>query len=432
MSNVIVKREGDGNLRAPEQFVKDYKALDAKDMGSLEREEYADFVKRLRDDSIRVMLEASDLGMSLEQYANFRAPKTFIEQKRSIISRVMEEDGLFTQDSAISASAEVHQFMDGGYRQAVLYSIVNKAWESGALNQRSIILPTSQPAGTPPNTETFQTPAPVVAGIGINPGELVATTHSINTNNYNPYKWNYDSDDMKRTAVAPGETIPPSVLGEEAGSITMQKWGNRFVLPYEMLVGGQGMRVNKLAAMVRLDALAESTRQFDELVTALEKGDGVTNAADVEGISGYNGTAKTFGFVPFLNWLDEAMDTPFQISHVVMRKAQQRQLRAALAALEGNLAYEQLSRVGLAPNRMTNMEPTGNIRYGRASDKALTEDRVLGIDSRFAIEKVNRAGMAIREQARQIANQTQDIVISDTYLLARIAHGAVKVLDIAT
>ena len=75
----------------------------------------------------------------------------------------------------------------------------------------------------------------------MNPGELVGATHSINTNNYNPYIWDYDKDDMQRTAVAPGETIPPSTLGEESGAIPMQKWGNRFILPYEMLVGGQGL-----------------------------------------------------------------------------------------------------------------------------------------------------------------------------------------------
>ena len=114
-----------------------------------------------------------------------------------------------------------------------------------------------------------------------------------------------------------------------------------------------------------------------------------------------------------------------------MLSATQRQLRTSLASLEGNLAFEQLSRVGLAPNRMDNMEPIGNVRYGRANAGALTADYVVGCDRRFAVEKVNRAGMAVREQARQIANQTQEVVISDTYLLSRLAEDAVKVLNVA-
>ena len=386
----VVKRIAEPiNLRAPESTLKDYNKLDPKDVKDLERQEYAVFAKRLRDDPVRVMLEASDLGMSLEQYANLRAPDTLMTQNRSVISRVMEEDGLFAQDSALSASAPVDQFMDNGYRQAILYSILNKAWDGSALAQRapSIQLPTSQGQGTPPNTETFGTPPPLAVGVGLNPGELIGATHSINTNNYNPYKWDYDKEDMERTAVAPGETIPPSTLGEETGAIPMQKWGNRFILPYEMLVGGQGLRINKLAAMIQLDAATEQTRQFDELIETVEDGDGVTAAATVEGITTYDGAANSFGFVAYLNWLDEAMDTPFQISHVIMLKAQQRQLRTTLSALDGNLAFEQLSNVGLAPNRMANMEGQMNIRYGKANDGALTAGYVVGIDRRYAIEK---------------------------------------------
>ena len=422
------------NLRAPESVIHEYKKIGTENIKDLERQEYDVFAKRLRSDPVRVMLEASDLGMSLEQYANFRAPDTMMTQGRSVISRVMEDDGLYAQDSALSASAPVDQFMDNGYRQAILYAIVNKAWDGSALSQRapSVQLPSSQAQGTPPNTETIGTPPPIAAGVALNPGELIGTTHSISTNNYNPYKWDYDKEALKRTAVAPGDTIPPSTLGEESGAIPMQKWGNRFILPYEMLVGGQGLRINKLAAMIQLDAATEQTRQFDELIETLEDGDGVTGAATVEGISTYGGTANSFGFVPYLNWLDEAMDTPFQISHVVMLKAQQRQLRTTLAALDGNLAFEQLSSVGLAPNRMSNMEGQMSVRYGKANDGALTAGYVVGCDYRYAIEKVNRAGMAVREQARQIANQTQEVVISDTYLLARLADEAVKILDIGS
>ena len=46
------------------------------------------------------------------------------------------------------------------------------------------------------------------------------------------------------------------------------------------------MRINKLAAMIQLDAATEQTRQFDELIETVEDGDGVTGAAaTVEGIT---------------------------------------------------------------------------------------------------------------------------------------------------
>ena len=209
----------------------------------------------------------------------------------------------------------------------------------------------------------------------------------------------------------------------------MAKWGNRFVLPYEMLTGGQGMRINKLAQMVALDASTESSRQFEELLKILEKGDKVKPAAVSEGITTYDGTANDLGFIAFINWLDEALAEPFQISHVILLKAQQRQLRAALGTLEGRQAFQQLSSVGLAPNAIANMEGQGSIRYGRAPEGSITAGRVIGVDARYALEKVNRAGMTIRQQAEQIANQVREVVISDTYLWARLSPDAVKVLD---
>ena len=80
---------------------------------------------------------------------------------------------------------------------------------------------------------------------------------------------------------------------------------------------------------------------------------------------------------------------------------------------------------------MSNMESQGSVRYGRAPEGGLTASAVLGVDARFAVEKVNRAGMLVREQANNIAAQTRDVVISDTYLFARLAQDAVKVLNVA-
>lgn len=419
-------------LRAVETFIKDYKALSSEDFRNLDRMSYADFQKRFRENPVAVMVEAADLGMDLSQYGNAISPETRLEQNRSILHRLMEDECIYVNETDMSAPSTVGECLDGGYRQALLFHVLTKAWDKNGIQDRNTItLPTSAPLHTPPNLATQGQPPPVAVGLRLNPGELVSTSHSIDTNTYSPFKWVYEKGDMQRTKVAPAETIPASTLGEEDGNIPMAKWGNRFVLPYEMLTGGQGMRINKLAQMVSLDASTESSRQFIELLAVIEKGDGVTPAATIEGISTYDGTANEFGFIAFLNWLDEALEAPFQISHVIMLKAQQRQLRAALGALQGNLAMAQLSSVGLAPNRIANMEDVGNIRYGRAPEGAIGASKVLGIDSRFNVEKVNRAGMTIRQQAENIANQTRDVVISDTYLWARLANEAVKVLDVA-
>ena len=435
MSNMNVVVPQPVQLRAVETFIKDYKQLTPADVRNIKRMTYEELQTAFRKDPVKFMVEAADLGMDLSQYGNLISPFTRIEQGRSIITRLMEDESIYIRETDMSAPSTVADCLDGAHRQSLLFHALTKAWEKNSIQDRernSITLPSSSPLHTPPNVTTQGQPAPVAVGLRLNPGELVATSHSIDTNTYSPFRWVYDKGDMQRTKVAPAEPIPASVLGESSGNIPMSKWGNRFVLPYEMLTGGQGMRINKLAQMVALDASTESNRQFVELLETLEDGDGVITAATSEGISTYDGTAGTFGFTAFLNWLDEALTEPFQISHVIMLKAQQRELRTSLSALTGNQAFQQLSSVGLAPNSMANMEGQGSVRYGRAPEGSLTASKVIGVDARFAVEKVNRAGMTIRNQAENIANQTRDVVISDTYLWARLAKEAVKVLDVAS
>ena len=420
-------------LRAVETFIEGYKPLTPADIKNLKRMSYADFQTDFRKDVVKLMVEASDLGMNLFQYGNMIAPDTIVDQKRSIGARLSQDEGLYSQDSELSAASTVSEYLESPERTAILFHILTGKWERNSIGDRNTIqLPTSSPLHEPPNVTTGGAPPPVQIGTNLNPGELISNTHSVNTNTYSPFQWVYDEDDMKRTKVKPGETIPASTLGESSGNVPMAKWGNRFVLPYEMLTGGQGLRVNKLSAMVGLDAAAESSRQYEELVQTLIDGDGVTAATTVESHTDYGGSGTDFAFVAFLNWLDEAMNTPFQISHVLMPKEGMRSLRTAISTLTGNLAFDQLNEVGLAPNRITNMDQIGNVRYGRVPDNVLAATtHMVGVDARYALEKVNRAGMTIRQQAEQIANQTREVVVSDTYLLARLAAEAVKIINFA-
>lgn len=442
MANQIVEpRKVQGpSLRAVETFIKDYKKLTPEDIRNLDTIPYDEFRKQAESDIVKVMVQASDLGMNLEQYANLVSPETKVQQKRSTIVRLMDDYRVYPNQTDMTMPSTVEECMDGEVRQALLFHIITKSWDKRSIQDRNTIqLQTSSPLYQYPNTVVTSPPPPVPVGLRLNPGELVSTMHSVQTNSYAPFKWDYDREDMERTAVKPAQTIPASTLAEGEGNIPMQKWGNRFVLPYEMLTGGQGMRVNKLSQMVMLDSAAESVRQFKELIEILEKGDGANeeggvdpSAAKVEKISEYGGTVGTFGFVPYLNWLDEALDEPFQITHVIMSKKTQRALRTAVAALEGDMTFQHLSSIGLAPSGMANMETQDSIRYGRAPDGALSSDDItLGIDARVAIEKVMRAGMTIRQQAEQIANQTREVVVSDTYLWARLANEAVKALNTA-
>ena len=407
-------------------------SVTAQDLKNVDRNKpYADFRKDAMADPVKVMNEAAALEMSLGQYGNFVSPETLLEQKRTITARLGQDEGLFTRNSEISKASLVEEYLESPFRVALLQDILYRSYYG---KRTAITVEASSPVGAPLLPFSNSQPAPVESGLALNPGELIADSHEVGTDNYQPFKWDYSKDDdnknLKRHNVNPGATIPPTTLGQKKGVIQMEKWGNRFILPYETLTGNN-VRINKLAAMTRLEGMTEEGRLFAELCTVLEKGDGTSNsAAEVQDQDDYDGTAPgantSLEVIPFLNWIDEAMEYPFQITHVLLTKKGQRSLRTGFSSLTGNMALIQLNSIGLAPD-LENME--GNerrVRYGRAPSGAITEGIAIGIDYRAAVEFVNRSGMAIRQQADNISNESREVVISDTYLWAKLALGATK------
>ena len=70
------------NLSAVETYIDNYKKLTADDVRNVKRMSYEDLQIALRKDPVKIMVEASDLGMDLAQYANM------ISVQRHVSSRI--------------------------------------------------------------------------------------------------------------------------------------------------------------------------------------------------------------------------------------------------------------------------------------------------------------------------------------------------------
>ena len=236
---------------------------------------------------------------------------------------------------------------------------------------------------------------------------------------------------MKRAKVNPGTTIPASVLGQREDSINMAKWGNRFKIPYEVM-RVEEVRINKVAAMVELDSITETVRLFDELCYTLEHGDGTTgSAAKVNSQSDFASgtTAGTLSVKAFSNFIDEAFTAPHYCTHVLLLKDAIRDLKEGISANTGDLVWMQLFSMGLVPE-LESMDPrVTRVRFGRANEGAISANKLIGLDPRFGVEMVNQQGADIREQAKIIKDQTEELTVSNTYLWAKLEFGAVQVLD---
>ena len=148
MANQVVVSQSP-QLRKVETFITDYKKLTPEDVRNLDRLSYEDFQKLLRADPVKVMIEAADVGMTLEQYGNMRAPCTMVEQNRSITTRLMEDESMYVNATDMSAPVTVDECMDGGHRQALLFHTLTKVWDRNSIQERNTItLPTSAPLHT--------------------------------------------------------------------------------------------------------------------------------------------------------------------------------------------------------------------------------------------------------------------------------------------
>ena len=94
----------------------------------------------------------------------------------------------------------------------------------------------------------------------------------------------------------------------------------------------------------------------------------------------------------------------------------------------GQILFTQLASMGLFP-RLSAMDPRVDmVRFGKTNPGALSAGKVIGLDARYSVEMVNQTGSDIREQARVIRDQTEELVISNTYLWAKLELQATQVL----
>lgn len=403
---------------------------------------YRELAERFKRDPLGIMNAASEHGMSTGQYLNRTSPETLAEQHRSVTERLLQEENLFLHESPVALPSTVEEFTRSAHTHALMYDyLYNIASSFKRRIQRHVARRQQRTAWTMPSAAVPDTPTNQAVtgsvtvdtplGLSLDPTQLVASTHSIRAATYQPFRWVYDSDEMERAQVNPGTPLPVATMGQSEGNIRMAKYGIRFKFPYEVLRINE-VRVNKIASMIELEALTEEHRLFAELIGILEDGDGRTGtAAPVDNQSAYATTVTngTLSATAFSNWIDQSFEHPYYPTHVLMLTDAIRDLKEGIAGASGRLIWEQLATMGLGAelSRM-DMYPM-RIRFGRAPASSITANRLIALDANFAVEMVSQTGSDIREQARMISDQTEEMTISNTYLWAILNEGAVRVLN---
>ena len=406
---------------------------------AVERKNYEEISKQLRSDPVAVLKAAGSSRMSLSQYVNSVAPEVFLEQKRSVLDRMVEEIGLFTRSSEISKSSTMDDFLERGpLGEALLYDILFRAYNGSRRTARDGTRVGSLISGHEsyfdsdlyPATVSMPRPDKIVQS-WIDIDELVAVDHEIRGSAYKPFRWKYDEASLQRRRTNPGTALPKRTLEHKEENVNLYKWGGAYELTYEAL-REHDTSIDKLSSLMELEGETEKIRMVGELLDILEDGDGTTgSAAASTKASEYDSAISASGIITvesYLGFIDSFI--PYGLTHMIMRSDIRRKL-ILLTTGSDNVHLAQLIHINaIGVPGMTDMNGSMPVRFGAVRDEDLDANKIIGLNSMRAVEKVRSAGSSVQEQATNIMNQTETVTLSDTYNWAKLDFEATKILTL--
>lgn len=404
---------------------------------AVERKDYADLKKQVSSDPVSILRAAGKARMSMSQYCNAVTPDIFLEEKRSVLSRMREEEGLFTRSSEISRASTIDDFITerGELGQVLLYDVLYRAYNRPRLSPtvRSALITGSESyfdSSLYPAVTRMPRPDQIVMPY-LDIAELVAIEHDIRGTSYKPFYWDYEEGKLKRLRTNPGTALPKVSLLHKEAALSLYKWGNAFELSYEALRDYE-TQVDKLSSLMELEGETDKIRMIGELMGILENGDSTPNsAASSKKASAYDSSITEAGKITaeaFLGFVDDFI--PYGMTHAIMRAGLRRKLFLTTTGSDQVHLAQLLNISAIGVPALTDMNPNGGVRVGAVRDEDLGANKIIGINSMRAVEKVNSAGSSVSEQATNIQNQTELFTLSDTYNYAKLDFEATKIMTL--
>lgn len=258
--------------------------------------------------------------------------------------------------------------------------------------------------------------------------DLIANTVGINADVYRTiYADTTDVETFRMKRVTEGAEVPTAKLLTRENTINLYKYGVRLEATYEavrrMQVDQLQVHLNRIALQTNLDKMASA-------LAVIINGDGNNNAAPTYPATAFDSTSTTgITWKAWIGWLMELY--PYIVTTVAGNKA------AILEVL--TLQYPQadplmilssLSQAGGFQSRVE-LQPGVFTTVKLIINDALPAKTLVGIDRRFAIEKVDEIGGTMTETDKIIRQQLSEIVMTEVTGFGKIYTEASQVLTYA-
>lgn len=398
---------------------------------------------------------AAELGCTVSQLMERDDPTSAYaegaqERQLDAFERMMHADGLLATDIpeyGVQAStwqeatetaprrAMIHEYCARVWRQTIGYQAASpmaRALIGQGAGNRSLLFSTDTPLNTilqpyvddlTPRAKRLIPPVPLE--------RIVARTTQIQGSD--AYRSLYITDDFGTDAyrykrVAEGAEIPSTSLITGEHTIRLHKFGRSLRTTYEQI---RRQRLDRVAWIIARMALQAEVDKVAMVIGVIVNGDGNANtAAPVVTLTSLD-PAATAGTLTLKGWLTfkNRFVAGYTLDTVLVQEATLMQLLLLPVNTVNGIPLALLAPGGFGSIAPVQNLLAGGVEYGLTADAPAL--KIVGIDSRLAVERVTEIGGTISEIERFISNQTEQITMSEVEGYAAIdVWGASKILNV--
>lgn len=263
---------------------------------------------------------------------------------------------------------------------------------------------------------------------------LIAMNTPIDGNAYRTIYCKNDTANKKaakRRRITEASELPKSKLVTAENTTKIYKYGNAIEASYETI---RRMKIDMFAVHIRRIGQQSASDEVLDVLDIIKDGDGNNNAATVYTNTGLDsgatgGTLSQDAFVSFL-----LAFYPYSCNTMVANKAALLQVLKLLYPAQSTTQLVAFLIGGGALPAKVKM-PQGlfsefTLLYDPNIEAVNAHPAIYGLDSRYAIEKVQEVGSDIQEADKYILNQTQVLTISENAGFNKIMPEASAILEI--
>lgn len=385
----------------------------------------------LRSMGLNVWREAYNRGMTLSAYLESQDPSPEYKDGLDAFGRLLKAAGIRTNDMPEWGvwSDEFGAFDQSDNTRALAPEWLARQWRKatyGPANTRALYTSYDDVSGSGANPyadDPMVRPSAIIRP-AINLDRLVAITTPIRGDAYRSFYLTVDTDELHMARVAEGTEIPRAKLVGGEQTIRIHKYGRALDATYEAL---RRQRLSRVALHIQMLAAQAEVDKVQVAVETLINGDGNSNAATTYNLTTLD-SAATAGTLTLKGWLAFKMKfaSPYSVDTVLAQEAIALQMllldvgsaNVPLVSIAGQAGFGSFSQL--------NPGLRDNVALGW--DASFPANKIVGIDTRMALERIVEIGATISEVERYITRQVQTVTMTENEGFAVFDKNATKVL----